>query len=257
MKIALTVGHSILKNGNITSADGTKFGGVNEYKYNKELAPYIVKYLKELGHTVDLIICPEKQFTLSTQEKAYKLNLVNDGTYDLVVELHLNAASVNTAKGTEVLYKSDAGKVYAERVQKKLITLFEDRGIKYRDNLYMLTKTKPVTIMLETFFCTNPEECKIGNDYDRIGRLIAEGIVGKELSTPNTTITPKSSVNDIKWLQEKINSAKTGYTIPVTGAFDYKTSLAVKIYADFKGWKKYETATGYTVGIKTVQKLSE
>jgi N-acetylmuramoyl-L-alanine amidase len=258
MKIALTVGHSILKNGNITSADGTKFGGVNEYKYNKELAPYIVKYLKELDHTVDLIICQEKQFTLSTQEKAYKLNLVNYGTYDLVVELHLNAASVNTAKGTEVLYKSDAGKVYAERVQKKLITLFEDRGIKYRDNLYMLTKTKPVAIMLETFFCTNPEECKIGNNYDRIGRLIAEGITGKELyNTPTTNITPKSSAKDIKWLQYKLNKANPNYTIPVTGIFDYKTKLAVLIYADSKGWKKYETATGYTVGVNTIKELSK
>ncbi|HDX7260820.1 TPA: N-acetylmuramoyl-L-alanine amidase, partial [Clostridioides difficile] len=34
MKICITVGHSILKNGSCTSADGV----VNEYKYNKSLA---------------------------------------------------------------------------------------------------------------------------------------------------------------------------------------------------------------------------
>jgi N-acetylmuramoyl-L-alanine amidase len=258
MKIAITVGHSILKNGNITSADGTKFGGVNEYKYNKELAPFIVKYLKEIGHTVDLIICPEKQFTLSTQEKSYKLNIVNDGTYDLVVELHLNAASGNTPRGTEVLYKSYAGKVYAERVQAKLSTLFTNRGIKYRDNLYMLTKTDPTAIMVETFFCTNSADYHIGLDTDRLGRLIAEGIAGKDIAdTPATTITPKSSTKDIKWLQEKLNKTNTNYTIPVTGIFNYKTSLAVKIYADSKGWKKYETATGYSVGINTIKALEK
>jgi GH24 family phage-related lysozyme (muramidase) len=75
--------------------------------------------------------------------------------------------------------------------------------------------------------------------------------------TPISTITPKSSTKDIKWLKEKLNKANTNYTIPVTGIFDYKTSLAVKIYADLKGWKKYETATGYTVGVNTIKELSK
>ncbi|GAA0222862.1 hypothetical protein J2Z43_002146 [Clostridioides mangenotii] len=35
MKICITVGHSILKNGNCTSASGV----VNEYQYSKALAP--------------------------------------------------------------------------------------------------------------------------------------------------------------------------------------------------------------------------
>lgn len=75
--------------------------------------------------------------------------------------------------------------------------------------------------------------------------------------TPTTTITPKSSVKDVKWLQNRLNAAKTGYTIPVTGKFDYKTKLAVLIYADSKGWKSYETATGYSVGINTIKSLSK
>ena len=33
MRIALTVGHSLLKNGSYTSASGEDCGGVNEYKY--------------------------------------------------------------------------------------------------------------------------------------------------------------------------------------------------------------------------------
>jgi len=37
MRIALTVGHSLLKNGSYTSASGEDCGGVNEYKYNKKL----------------------------------------------------------------------------------------------------------------------------------------------------------------------------------------------------------------------------
>lgn len=177
MKIALAVGHSILKNGNITSANGV----INEYKYNKGLAPLIAKYLTKLGHAVNVIVCPEKKFNISKDESTYKLNLVNNGVYDLVVELHLNASTSSSAKGCEVLYISQKGKEYAGRVQSKLSTLFKDRGIVHRDNLYMLTKTKPVAIMLETFFCTNASDCDIGEDKDKIAKLIAEGIANKKI----------------------------------------------------------------------------
>jgi N-acetylmuramoyl-L-alanine amidase len=191
MKIALTVGHSMLKNGNITSANGV----INEYKYNKELAPIIVKYLKQLGHDADLIICPERKFTKSIEEKNCKLNIVNSRKYDLVVELHLNASSSLSAKGVEVLYISAKGKAYAKRVQAKLNTLFSSRGVKHRDNLYMLTKTKPAAIMLETFFCTNQEDCNIGKDKDKIARLIAEGIANKSIPKTKTEPKPNTSNN--------------------------------------------------------------
>ena len=105
MKIALTVGHSLLKNGCYTSADGKSYGGCNEYKYNKAFSKQVANALRKNGHDVTRIACPEKTFISSTQERSYKLNKINSGDYDLVIELHLNAASPS-AKGTEVLYKS-------------------------------------------------------------------------------------------------------------------------------------------------------
>lgn len=259
MNIALTVGHSMLKNGNITSADGTRLGGINEYKYNKSLSTYVAKYLKELGHSVDVIICPEKIFNVSTEEKAYKLNIVNKGVYDLIVELHLNASEKPASKGTEVLYKSNLGKVYADRVQAKLSTLFQNRGVLYRDDLYMLNQTKPVTIMLETFFCTNKDECKIAENQDLIGRLIAEGIADKSViltpTTPITPITPKSLTGDIKWLQTQLNKVNKNYQISVNGVFDQRTRLSLLQFAiDIKGWDWSKT-WGYTVGLNTIKSL--
>lgn len=214
MKIALTVGHSLLKNGNITSADGV----INEYKYNKELVLLMDKYLKKLGHTVDVIICPERKFEKSTEESRYKLNIVNNGKYDLIVELHLNAAATSNANGTEVLYISDKGKVYAERVQAKLSTLFHDRGINHRENLYMLTKTKPVCIMLETFFCTNSTDCSIGKDKDKIARLIAEGIANKDIP-------------------EEVEEVKRLYRVQVGAYEDQKNAIAVKTRLVSLGYK--------------------
>jgi len=214
MKIALTVGHSKLKNGNITSANGF----INEYEYNKDLAPLIVKYLKQLGHDVDLIICPENKFVKSTEESKYKLNIVNNGKYDLIVELHLNASDASTANGIEILYISDDGKAYAERIQVKLSTLFHSRGINLRNNLYMLTKTEPVAIVLETFFCTNESDCNIGKDKDKVARLVAEGIANKNIP-------------------EEVKEIKRIYKVQVGAYEDQKNAIAVKTRLISLGYK--------------------
>ena len=177
MKIAVVVGHSRLKNGYYTSADGTSLGGGNEYKFNKTFSTYLAKALRKNGHTVDVIRCPEKVFLTSVQERNYKLNIVNNNKYNLVIELHLNASSNTAAEGCEVLYISEKGKMYAKEVQKKLATVFKDRGIKRRDNLYMLTQTKPVCIMLETYFCTNKKEWHYARLHKgKLAKLVADGI---------------------------------------------------------------------------------
>lgn len=181
MKIAITVGHSILKNGNCTSAGGY----VQEYKYCKELAPLIANYLKKEKHTVDVIVCPERQFNKAYEEKTYKLSKVNKKGYDLLVELHLNAFN-GSAKGTEVLYFSDRGKSYAQRVNDKLDDIFTDRHIKKRTDLYILRDTDCPAILVEAFFCDNKEDYqKADEDHEKdlIARKIAEGILNKNLNT--------------------------------------------------------------------------
>lgn len=178
MKIALTVGHSRLKNGCYTSADGKKYGGCNEYRWCRAFSKQVKTHLTKSGHKVDRILCPEKKFTSSSQEKDYKLNLINKGQYDLVIELHLNAASP-AAEGTEVLYKSAAGKKYAAAVQKQLSSVFRNRGIVQRDNLYILNQTKPPAILIETFFCTSKSDYKKGKgltNRKKLAKLIANGI---------------------------------------------------------------------------------
>ena len=69
MKIIVTVGHSILKNGSCTSADGRPFHGVLEYAYNKEIVERIAAYLRSAGHEADTVVCPEYRFESSAEEK--------------------------------------------------------------------------------------------------------------------------------------------------------------------------------------------
>ena len=177
MRILLTVGHSKLKNGSITSADGSEFGGGNEYTYCKSLSKYVKKYLEANGHEVDRVVCPEGKFTKSTDERTYKLAIEHATCYDLVMELHLNAAGTKTAQGCEVLYKSAKGKKYADSIQKQLAKVFKNRGTVKRDDLHMLNQTKAPAIILETFFCTNPKEWEYAVEHKaKIGKLIATGI---------------------------------------------------------------------------------
>ena len=181
MKILLTVGHSILKTGICTSADGRLYGGVLEYAYNKSIVNQAAAYLQQAGHVVDVLICPELQFSRSTEEKNYKVPKANADGYDLVAELHLNASALHNSRGCEVLYISDAGKKVAQRIQEKLSSVFEDRGVAYRDNLYMLTKTKPVAVIIESFFCDSSADCELAEKTD-VALLIAEGIHGEDIA---------------------------------------------------------------------------
>jgi len=181
MKIAVIVGHSKLKGGSCTSADGRKFGGVNEYAWNKAFSRQLIAALKAKGHKVTRIVCPEGKFesvTYLEQERDYKFSIVNDGTYDLVIELHCNAGDPK-AEGVEVVYKSAAGKVFADKIQKALATVFENRGTKQKDVFYILNGTKAPAIIIESFFCTSKSDYKKARglkNRTKIAKLIAGSI---------------------------------------------------------------------------------
>lgn len=258
MKIFLSVGHSILANGNCTSADGRLRGGVLEYDYCKKLAPYVQRWLQAAGCEVTLVICPERKFTKSTQEKSYKIPIENKGGYDLAAELHLNAFN-GVAHGTEVYYKTAKGKAFAERVDKKLATVFTDRGAQKRTNLYILNSTKAPAILIEVFFCDSLDDCAkaAAAGLDKIGRLIAEGITNKTLNTQQaqiqtTTTTSnggKKTLAASNQITAKFPLVKKGYTgsavktlqtflgTPVTGKWND---------ADMKSLKSFQKNVGLT-----------
>lgn len=66
MKYFICVGHANYGGGVISSADGTSKGGVNEYKYNKELAPYVPTWTRYGTEPATLRILAENPFFLST-----------------------------------------------------------------------------------------------------------------------------------------------------------------------------------------------
>ena len=192
MKIFVSVGHSILKGGACTSADGF----VNEYAYNKALAPYVKEAIEDLGHACDIVICPEYTFTSKNQEAAYKLPIANKGGYDLVAELHLNSAGP-TAHGSECFYYpgDTKGKAIADRFCRDMETKgFTNRGAKTQQ-LYMIYETKPTAVLFESFFCDNQGDYSrsVELGYKSIAESIAYALTGdkskKQVSKPSVKIS--------------------------------------------------------------------
>lgn len=70
-----------MKTGACTSADGRPYGGVLEYSYNKEIVNQVAAYLRKAGHEVETLVCPELEFSRSTEEKNYKVPKANTGGY--------------------------------------------------------------------------------------------------------------------------------------------------------------------------------
>ncbi|MEE7910235.1 N-acetylmuramoyl-L-alanine amidase, partial [Clostridioides difficile] len=155
---------------------------VNEYQYNKFLAPVLADTFRKEGHKADVIICPEKQFKTKAEEKIYKIPRVNSGGYDLLIELHLNASN-GQGKGSEVLYYSNKGLEYATRICNKLGTVFRNRRAKLDKGLYILNSSKPTAVLIESFFCDNKEDYekakKLG--YEGMAKLIVEGVLNKNI----------------------------------------------------------------------------
>lgn len=195
---AVFSGHCVLTNGNYTGSKGDlKNGEINETLANEDVAKAVHKWLKIGGASSELFIIPRKTLSSASKESSYKLPKANAKKYDCIVEIHFNAhQDADNPMGTECLYCSEKGKVFAQRVNDRLDDIFKDRQIKYRDNLYMLTKTKSPAIIVEVCFCDSKADCDIYHKYgaDYIGKLIAEGLLNKTIQ--ETTQTPSNIGNN-------------------------------------------------------------
>ena len=211
MKYFICVGHANYGNGTISSADGTSKGGVNEYKYNKELAPYVCKWLQAAGHETVLCIAPEGQLHSLNDEINYFITEEHKQDYDLSVQLHLNAFN-GKAYGCEAYAYNATGLQVAQRISVKLGTIWHNRGAEIRTGLYWTRKTKAKAVLVESFFCDNKDDYakaqKLGMDAH--GKLIAEGILGKDIA-----VTPVPAQKAKYYIQTGAYSSKENATAQV------------------------------------------
>ncbi|MCC0658306.1 N-acetylmuramoyl-L-alanine amidase [Clostridioides sp. ES-S-0123-01] len=230
MKIAIIPGHTLTGKG--TGA----VGYIDEGKENRILTDLIVKWLKQGGATVYTGKIDKSNNYLSEQ-----CQIANRQDVDLAVQIHFNANNTTlNPMGTETIYKTNNGKMYANRVNDKLSMVFKNRGAKSDvRGLYWLSHTKAPAILIEVCFV----DSKADTDYyirhkDIVAKLIAEGILNKKI---NNTEEKKMVKHTIVYNGDDKVSAD------ILGLY-YKRLKESYLVVDIKDYKPHQTQNLYVIG---------
>ncbi len=111
-------------------------------------------------------------------------------------------------------------------------------------NLYYLNHTNAKAILVEVKFVDDRDSAniykKIG--YDKIGKAIAEGIIGKSIDSKKVTVKPKASSKfksyKVKVTASALNVRKSPSTTAAIARDAYKKGRTVTIKAIKNGWGK-------------------
>lgn len=169
MKICVDPGHG----GNDTGAVGPT--GLTESSVALAIGQYLAVTLESYSVGVRMTRTADVPVALGT-----RCAIANDWNADYFVSIHLNCDGP-TACGIETLYKTNNGKALATPIQKQMIvaTGDQDRGLKVRNDLYVLNGTKMPACLAETGFISNPDfETKFRTaDYQQLlADAIAQGL---------------------------------------------------------------------------------
>jgi N-acetylmuramoyl-L-alanine amidase len=126
-----------------------------------------------------------------------RCGIANSWQADYFVSIHLNSNGA-TAVGIETLYTSEAGKALAAPIQTALLaaTGDVDRGLKERDDLYVLNATNMPSVLVEAGFISHPpteEKLRTPEYLTLLARAIAEGITEYLDLAPLTPPSPPPS----------------------------------------------------------------
>lgn len=158
--------------------------------------------------------------------------------------------------GTMINYNVAANKEYFDKVYNNAVDLFAHLCL-----IYDLSPTKDILCHSEVYklgYGSNHADVmhwfpKHGKSMDNFREDVR-----KRMSTPTKTITRESSKDDIKWLQEHLNSVLEGHSfIPLNadGIYGNKTRIAVLIYWESLGWNKDGNDDGWRAGVKSIHNL--
>lgn len=238
MRVAIVPGHTMTGKG--TGA----VGYINESKENRILTDLIVKWLKQGGATVFY-----GKIDNSSNYLAEQVAIANKQSVDVSVQIHFNAnRTTSSPVGTETLYVSNSGKVFADRVTTKLGTVFKQRGSKKRTDLYWLNGCKSPTILIETCFVDSKADTDIYNkDKDKVAKLIAEGILGKSISGSSTSTggsTTSGGSYTVKINTDSLN-VRTGPSTNYSVSATVKRGEVYTIVETKDGWGKLKSGAGW------------
>ena len=168
----------------------------------------VINYLRKAGHTA--YDCTVNNGTSQNDVLQQIVKKCNSRQVDLDVSIHFNAGANDKkgdgkSKGVEVLVYSTKSKAYDEatRICSKLAAIgFKNRGVKVREDLYVLRNTNAAALLIEVCFVDDKDDVDIYNEnVDNIAKAIAEALT-------NETITGEKKVVELP--------QKTSYIVRIT-----------------------------------------
>lgn len=205
MRIAIDCGHTITGVGQGAS------GYIVESTETRALGGLVMKYLKELGHTVtDCTVDSASTVNASLSAIVSKEKASNS---EFFLSIHFNAYN-GSSYGTEVYVVNGAStntKNRATAINNEIVKAcgFYNRGLKAKD-FYVIKNTNASAALIEVCFVDNI------NDYnkynrDKVARAIVKGITGQEVPVVTTkyrvVVGTYSDRNNAIAMQDKLKQA--------------------------------------------------
>lgn len=150
MKIFINAGHGG------TDPGACSKEGIKESEVAASIALAVVNRLKLNGYPVEYFQQKENHFEIASEE--------NKSGATCFISIHCNAHTSESANGIEVLYckGSEKGERLAQIMKEELcyFTRLASRGIKPREDLTVLNRTKAPAILIELGFLSNPNDLR-------------------------------------------------------------------------------------------------
>ena len=226
--------------------DGKKACGavglIKESTEARKVKNLVIKYLKAQGHTV--YDCTVNDGTSASNVLTKIVSKCNAHKVDLDVSIHFNSGASDKkgndkTTGTEVLIYSQTSKAKDEatRICKEIAKLgFKNRGVKIRDELFVLRKTNSPALLIECCFVDDKDDVELYN-ADKMAKAIVKGITGKEVVEAFKSYKVKITA-DVLNVREK---ASTGAKL-VT---QVKEGQVYTIVDESNGWGKLKSGVGW------------
>ena len=119
-----------------------------------DIANKLIKLLEKKGYAV--MLTRNQDYNPSLSKRIDVANVIKS---DLFVSIHCNGFNDTSANGIETLYfpGSDEGEKLSGHIQAKMVDYLDmsNRGIKQRDNLFVLKYTRMPAVLCEIGFITN------------------------------------------------------------------------------------------------------
>lgn len=202
-------------------------GLLDESKENRLVKNELIKYLKQGGVTV--YDCTEDNGTSQNDVLKKIVAKCNAHTVDWDFSLHLNSGRNDyngdgKQAGAEIHINADnkGKRAVAQRIldHMKAIGFNTSRGIKIRNDLYVLNHTTAPAILIEICFVDDRDDynqyTKVG--YKAVAKAIAEGIMNRTINDGTATSTVQKDglanqkASDGNWYYYKNGQVATGFT---------------------------------------------